>query len=118
MCYETLRVHLGLAHWLPLREIAEMKGLVFDGGSDLMTKRQHVLVLRGSLLSLNTTMRSAQGSYLRLIILQAGSVIRLSILNAGVQVHCVSERGKEQYRAVLLILMLSAEVDHSVPLHQ
>ena len=41
-----------------------------------------------------TTIRSAQGSYLRLIILRAGSVIRLSILHAGVQVHCISERGK------------------------
>ena len=50
MFHETLRVHLGLAHWLPLREIAEMKGLVLDGGSDLMTNVQHVLVLRGSLL--------------------------------------------------------------------
>ena len=52
ICYETLRVHLGLANWLPLIAIAEMKGLMFDGGSALTTNIQHVLVLRGSLLVL------------------------------------------------------------------
>ena len=97
MCYETLRVHLGLANWLALIEDSEMKGLVFDGGSDLMTNVYSTCwYSEVASFSIITTKRSAQGSYLGLIILRAGSVIRLSILHAGVQVHCISERGKEQ----------------------
>ena len=98
MCYETLRVHLGLAIWLHLSEIPGMRGLGYDRGGDLMTNSQHVLVPRSSLLVLYHHDKIGTTCIPQTDCTPSGVHHQTIDFACWVQMqmHCISERGKEQ----------------------